>query len=207
MSAQIKIKRLKSQDAGFKEALLSSLSLPMADDEAIDASVAKILLTVKESGDLAVLDFTKQFDRLNVASVSELEIPKKDLEQAFHWYSIAAKAGNVIAQHNLGAAYAKGSGTKVDYIEAQLWYLKAASKGSRGGSQCCQSLWRPSGAKGARAGRGRRSSRATYRIILLKKLRHFFPEFLELLCGSYSRARTHNPIDKEFRKSIESMFV
>ena len=68
MSAQIKIKRLKSQDAGFKETLLSSLSLPMADDDAIDATVAKILLAVKEKGDEAVLGFTKQFDRLNVAT-------------------------------------------------------------------------------------------------------------------------------------------
>jgi len=54
----------------------------------------------------------------------------KNFEQAFHWYSIAAKAGNVIAQHNLGAAYAKGEGTPIDYIDAQYWYLTAAKKGS-----------------------------------------------------------------------------
>ena len=83
MSAQIKVKRLNSQDTGFKETLLSSLSLPMADDEAIDATVAKILLAVKEKGDEAVLAFTKQFDRLNINQVSELEIPQKDLEQAY----------------------------------------------------------------------------------------------------------------------------
>ena len=83
MSAQIKVKRLNSQDGGFKETLLSSLSLPMADDEAIDATVAKILLAVKEKGDEAVLAFTKQFDRLNINQVSELEIPQKDLEQAY----------------------------------------------------------------------------------------------------------------------------
>ena len=83
MSAPIKVKRLNSQDGGFKETLLSSLSLPMADDEAIDATVAKILLAVKEKGDEAVLAFTKQFDRLNINQVSELEIPQKDLEQAY----------------------------------------------------------------------------------------------------------------------------
>jgi len=82
-SAQINIKRLKSQDAGFKETLLGSLSLPTADDEAIDAAVARILLAVKERGDDAVLDFTKQFDRLNVDSISEIEIPRKDLELAY----------------------------------------------------------------------------------------------------------------------------
>ena len=80
-SAQIK--RLNSQDAGFREILLSSLSLPTADDEAIDSAVVKILAAVKDKGDEAVLSFTKQFDRLNVASVSELEIPRKDLEEAY----------------------------------------------------------------------------------------------------------------------------
>ena len=97
MSAPIKVKRLNSRDTGFKETLLSSLSLPMADDEAIDATVAKILLAVKEKGDESVLAFTKQFDRLNVASVSELEIPRKDLEQAYQALSAKQKSALDVA--------------------------------------------------------------------------------------------------------------
>ena len=84
MSApHINIKRLQSKEAGFKETLLASLSLPMADDEAIDKAVAHILAQVKLTGDEAVLSFTKQFDRLNVANVSELEISRKELELAY----------------------------------------------------------------------------------------------------------------------------
>ena len=101
MSAPIKVKRLNSKDAGFKEILLSSLSLPMADDAAIDAAVAKILLTVKEKGDEAVLGFTKQFDRLNANHVSELEISQKDLEQAYQSLSLVQKnAFDIAAQHD-----------------------------------------------------------------------------------------------------------
>mgnify|MGYP003352324413 FL=1 len=84
MSSQIQIKRLNSGDAGFRETLLSSLSLPASDDEAIDAAVVKILAAVKERGDDAVLSFTKQFDRLNVSSVAELEISRSDLENAYN---------------------------------------------------------------------------------------------------------------------------
>jgi histidinol dehydrogenase len=84
MSAQINVKRLNSSDPSFKEILLSSLSLPMADDQAIDSAVVKILAAVKEKGDEAVLDFTKQFDRLNISSVAELEIPRNDLKQAYN---------------------------------------------------------------------------------------------------------------------------
>jgi histidinol dehydrogenase len=86
MSA-VNIKRLNSKDVGFKEVLLSSLSLPMADDAAIDAAVVKILARVKEEGDAAVLDLTKQFDRLNVASVVELEISPQELEAAYQGLS------------------------------------------------------------------------------------------------------------------------
>ena len=82
-STSIQVKLLNSLEPGFKDVLLSSLSLPMADDEAIDAAVLKILAAVKSQGDEAVLNFTKQFDRLNAASVSELEISRKDLEQAY----------------------------------------------------------------------------------------------------------------------------
>lgn len=91
MPVEVKIKRLNSKDAGFKETLLSSLSLPMADDEAIDAVVVKILAQVKANGDAAVLDFTKQFDRLNVASVAELEISQEELKKAYEGLSVEQK--------------------------------------------------------------------------------------------------------------------
>jgi len=81
--SSVRIKRLNSKDADFREVLLSSLSLPTADDEAIDSAVVKILTAVKNKGDEAVLSFTNQFDRLNIGSISELEIPRKDLEEAY----------------------------------------------------------------------------------------------------------------------------
>ena len=100
-SAHINVKRLNSQEVGFKEILLASLSLPMGDDEAIDATVVQILAAVKDKGDTAVLSFTKQFDRLNVDSVSELEIPRKDLEQAYQSLSIEQKSALDIAAHRV----------------------------------------------------------------------------------------------------------
>jgi len=107
MSALITVKRLNSKDAGFKETLLSSLSLPMADDAAIDAAVAKILLAVKEQGDEAVLGFTKQFDRLNANHVSELEISHKDLEQAYQSLSLEQKNALDIAAQRVRTYHEK----------------------------------------------------------------------------------------------------
>lgn len=107
MSAQVKVKRLSSKDGGFKETLLSSLSLPMADDEAIDAAVVKILAQVKEHGDAAVLDFTKQFDRLNVASVTELEITQDELKKAYEGLSAEQKNALDIAAQRVRAYHEK----------------------------------------------------------------------------------------------------
>lgn len=106
-SAQIKVKRLNSLDSGFKDTLLSSLSLPMADDEAIDAAVLKILTAVKAKGDEAVLGFTKQFDRVNAASVSELEISRKDLEQAYQTLPPEQKNALDIAAQRVRAYHEK----------------------------------------------------------------------------------------------------
>ena len=107
MPVPIKVKRLNSQDAGFIETLLSSLSLPMADDDAIDAAVVKILAAVKEQGDAAVLNFTQQFDRLNVSQVSELEIPHQALEQAYNTLPSEQKNALDIAAKRVRAYHEK----------------------------------------------------------------------------------------------------
>ena len=107
MSSDVKVKRLNSKDAGFKDILLSSLSLPMADDEAIDAAVVKILAQVKVNGDAAVLDFTKQFDRLNVASVAELEISQEELKKAYEGLSSEQKNALDIAAQRVRAYHEK----------------------------------------------------------------------------------------------------
>jgi histidinol dehydrogenase len=107
MSAQVKVKRLNSKDPGFTETLLSSLSLPMADDEAIDAAVLKILAQVKSEGDAAVLTFTKQFDRLNVSGVADLEIAKETLKQSYEGLSAEQKSALDIAAQRVRTYHEK----------------------------------------------------------------------------------------------------
>ena len=121
-SEEIKVKRLNSKDGQFKETLLSSLSLPMADDEAIDAVVVKILAEVKASGDEAVLAFTKQFDHLNVASVVELEISRKELEQAYQGLSVEQKNALDIAAQRVRAYHEK---QKIE-VGCHSWEYKEA---------------------------------------------------------------------------------
>jgi histidinol dehydrogenase len=102
-SVRIPIKCLTSQDPGFRETLLSSLSLPMADDEAIDAAVVRILADVKSRGDEAVVALTHQFDRLNVTSVAQLEISRQELKLAYDTLSAEQKSALDVAAQRVRA--------------------------------------------------------------------------------------------------------
>ena len=79
----VKIRRLTSRDAGFEKTLLSSLSIPSADDQAIDQIVLGILERIEREGDAALLQYTQQFDRLAVNQVGDLEITSADLATAY----------------------------------------------------------------------------------------------------------------------------
>jgi histidinol dehydrogenase len=79
----VKIRRLTSRDPGFEKTLLSSLSIPSADDQAIDQIVLGILERIEHEGDAALLQYTQQFDRLPVNQVGDLEITSADLATAY----------------------------------------------------------------------------------------------------------------------------
>jgi len=98
-SQAVTVQRLKSSDPGFQKTLLDSLSLPSADDQAIDQVVLNILAEIKIGGDDALLRYTKQFDRLSVKDVSDLEIGQADLESAYRSLPTEqAKALEIAAQ-------------------------------------------------------------------------------------------------------------
>ena len=82
-TATVKVRRLSSKEAGFEKTLLSSLSIPSADDQAIDQRVLGILEKIRQEGDAALLEFTQQFDRLSVNQVRDLEITATDLASAY----------------------------------------------------------------------------------------------------------------------------
>jgi len=54
---------------------------------------------------------------------------RKDMEQAFLWYTQAAEQGHPKAQRALGAMYELGKGTDREPEKAAYWYRKAAEQG------------------------------------------------------------------------------
>ncbi len=78
----LRLRTLKSVDAGFAAALASLLAYSAEADEAIETSVAAILADVRTRGDAAVLDCTRRFDRIEAASVAELEVDAAEMRSA-----------------------------------------------------------------------------------------------------------------------------
>ena len=51
------------------------------------------------------------------------------MHEAIKWYTRAAKAGGVSAQHNLGKCYLEGTGVTADKVEAVKWLTLSAKGG------------------------------------------------------------------------------
>ena len=78
----VTLTRLDSTQPDFADRLTRLLQVDGATDAAIDNTVAGILADVKTRGDAAVLEYTARFDRLEVATMAQLDLPTTRLHQA-----------------------------------------------------------------------------------------------------------------------------
>ncbi len=76
------IRRLSTREPEFLSTLDALLHFDNGTDEAIEKTVAEILANVRTLGDAAVMDYTRRFDKLDVASMVQLELPKAELQAA-----------------------------------------------------------------------------------------------------------------------------
>jgi histidinol dehydrogenase len=79
------IRKLDSSMPGFGAQLRAVLAFEEATDDAIEGRVAAILADVKARGDAAVIDYTRQFDKVEApgaTSLDALTIPQAELQAA-----------------------------------------------------------------------------------------------------------------------------
>lgn len=76
------IHRLDSTEPGFDARLSALLAWESGQDAEIERAAADILRDVRARGDAAVLEYTRRFDRVEVADASALELPRAELEAA-----------------------------------------------------------------------------------------------------------------------------
>ena len=90
MSA-VKLRRLNAADAGFADAFARLLDRGAAVDPKIAATVADIIANVRKRGDAAVVDYTRRFDRYDVADARALELPRSRWQAAVSAIPSAAR--------------------------------------------------------------------------------------------------------------------
>lgn len=105
------IRRLSSADPGFSAELGALLAYEAQTDASVQAAVEAIVNDVRARGDEALLDYTRRFDRLPVASAEALELSPSALAEALaalarpEREALAAAAERVRAYHERQLAH------------------------------------------------------------------------------------------------------
>lgn len=82
MTAATVVRRLNAQDADFNTQLDQLLSWESVSDASVNERVLDIIANVRTRGDAALVDYTRQFDGLDVAQMSDLILDRERLELA-----------------------------------------------------------------------------------------------------------------------------
>ena len=114
----LNIKKLSSTDANFDAELKQLLAFEGAQDDKIDVVVADILKDVKARGDVAVLEFTQRFDKLQASSVHALELPQAELHDALNALPAEQRSALQQAAERVRAYHEKQLLSSWSYTEA-----------------------------------------------------------------------------------------
>jgi len=80
--AELTPRRLSASAADFDRQLAELISWEQVSDQQVELRVRDIIAAVRSDGDAALVAYTNQFDRRNVASFDELELPAAALQEA-----------------------------------------------------------------------------------------------------------------------------
>lgn len=112
------IRRLSTRQPDFNAQLDKLLAFEATQDEKLDATVAAILADVRTRGDVALLEYTRRFDRFEVRDAAALELPPATLRTAFEGLPAAQRTALEQAAQRVTAYHKKQLQTSWSYTEA-----------------------------------------------------------------------------------------
>lgn len=98
-------RRLDSRDPGFDGQIQALLAFESAQDAGVDAAVAEILAGVQARGDVALLEYTRRFDRWLPRKAADLEVSLAQCREALgrigraERVALETAAGRIRAHH------------------------------------------------------------------------------------------------------------
>ena len=118
MTAPTAIRRLNAADPDFAHHLDHLLSWESVSDDSVNQRVLDIIKAVRERGDAALVDFTRQFDGLDVKSMADLILPRERLELALTRISVAQREALEVAAARVRSYHEKQKQDSWSYTEA-----------------------------------------------------------------------------------------
>jgi histidinol dehydrogenase len=112
------IRRLSTQSPDFAAELKNLLALEAEQDAGIERTVVEILADIRKRGDAALLDYTRQFDRLDVHDAQHLELPQTELQSALQTLSHDQRAALETAAQRIRAFHERQRVEGWTYTEA-----------------------------------------------------------------------------------------
>lgn len=112
------MKRLNSRDPHFTEALRQLHDWDANLDPLVENRVREILAAVRERGDAALLEYSARFDGLHLETAAELEIPRRDWEEALAALSAPEREALEEAAHRIRGYHERQKLESWQYREA-----------------------------------------------------------------------------------------
>ena len=111
------IRRLSTRQSDFHIQLDRLLAFETTQNDQLDATVAAILADVRTRGDVALLEYTRRFDRMEVHDSAALELPPAVLLAAFEGLPAAQRAALEQAAQRVTAYHQKQLQVSWSYTE------------------------------------------------------------------------------------------
>jgi len=111
------IRRLSSTDPDFSAALASLLAYEAQTDASVAVAVEAIVSDVRARGDEALLDYTRRFDRLTIASAAALELSPAELRAALAGLPRAEREALEAAAERVRSYHERQLAHSWDYVE------------------------------------------------------------------------------------------
>jgi histidinol dehydrogenase len=112
------IPRLDTSVAGFEKRLESLLAWEAVSDDGVQQAVTEIVRRVRCEGDVALVEYSKRFDGVEVSAAKYLEVPQARLREALEKISAAEREALQIACERVRGYHEKQKQDSWQYTEA-----------------------------------------------------------------------------------------
>ena len=115
---RLKVNRLDASSIDFNNRMDDLLAWESVSDPRVQQTVNDIIDRVKQQGDTALLQLTKQLDRANFKSVANLEVPKQKLQEALEGLCDEKRDALLVAAQRIRQYHEKQKQDSWRYMEA-----------------------------------------------------------------------------------------